>query len=785
MDNDSYVGKDINMSLEDEDKKDEGNITGQEQIEAIHCKILDEMIPKVGIEFKSEDEAYNFYNAYAYKVGSGIRRGKGHKDQSGKMKNRTFCCCCEGFPEKDKRNINVKSHHAKTRFGCLARMKINLDQTGKYCITDFIAQHTHVTSTPSKSHLHRSQRKLIFVQAAEIDIGDSSGTAPKASLELMAKQVGGYENLGFICDDYKNYLKTKKTIQMKVGEIGGVLEYLQSMQLEDPYFFYAIQVDQDDLIRVNHHKQTTIFGAALLYDENVETFIWLFDTFVKAMSAKHLSGVFVKFREFTKDFSSCIYDYEEEQEFFLAWNAMLKKYDLKDNDWLIRMFDLRKKWALVYGRETFCADMTTTQRSESMNNVSKNYVSYQHNLLRFFEHFQRLIEDHRYEELKADFKVTQSTPSLSFPVEILKDAASIYTPTVFKVFQDELCKAYDCAMQIFDHIGIVTEYKLTNHKKQFQHNVRYDFSDNTVICSCRKFEFTGILCSHALKVISSKDTKKILIQYILKRWTKSAKLGNSEFVFANTINEDPKVSLARRYKDLCRLQTQVATKATETEETYKIARTALAKILEDVDAYLKDNDIGKSISKIIEATTVPSASEKIKGIKNKKRVHGKSTRPRNALERVRKKKNVALGEPSQQQSHSSEIAHNDVSSNFNSQDLLNLPFNIVHGYHGDQHSLSAYIAACHQYSIEPTRDNELTLDEVTAQAGSYKTIQVETMADLNAVLELKDMKKCLVHALPFRDPHKLGLDGLASLGWKTSYSKVAPSPSGPPQMLDI
>ncbi|XP_048332781.1 protein FAR1-RELATED SEQUENCE 5-like [Ziziphus jujuba] len=327
MDNDSYVSKDINISLEDEDKKDEGNITGQEKIEAIHSKILDEMIPKVGIEFKSEDEAYNFYNAYAYKVGFGIQRSKGHKDQSGKMKNRTFCCCCEGFREKDKRNINVKSHRAETRFGCLARMKINLDQTGKYRITDFIAQYTHVTSTPNKSYLHRSQRKLTFVQAAEIDIANSSGIAPKASLELMAKRVGGYENLGFIRDDYKNYLKMKRIIQMKVGEIGGVLEYLQSMQLEDPYFFfYAIQVDQDDLISnifwadakmmiayshfgdvvsfdttyrknqsgrpfamflgVNHHKQTTIFGAALLYDESAETFIWLFDTFVKATSGK-------------------------------------------------------------------------------------------------------------------------------------------------------------------------------------------------------------------------------------------------------------------------------------------------------------------------------------------------------------------------------------------------------------------------------------------------------------------------------------------------------------------
>ena len=135
---------------------------------------------------------------------------------------------------------------------------------------------------------------------------------PKVSHELMALQVGGRENLGFIPEDYRNYLRSKRTIQMEVGDTGGVLEYLQKMQLEDPNFFYAIQVDQDALITnifwtdglmradyasfgdvvcfdttyrknnegrpfalfvgVNNHKQTAIFGAALLNDETTSTF---------------------------------------------------------------------------------------------------------------------------------------------------------------------------------------------------------------------------------------------------------------------------------------------------------------------------------------------------------------------------------------------------------------------------------------------------------------------------------------------------------------------------------
>ncbi|KAF1884341.1 hypothetical protein Lal_00033542 [Lupinus albus] len=40
--------------------------------------------------------------------------------------------------------------------------------------------------------------------ASEVDLAESSSIAPKASCELMARRVGGRENLGFIPDDYKN-----------------------------------------------------------------------------------------------------------------------------------------------------------------------------------------------------------------------------------------------------------------------------------------------------------------------------------------------------------------------------------------------------------------------------------------------------------------------------------------------------------------------------------------------------------------------------------------------------
>ncbi|XP_066165543.1 uncharacterized protein [Oryza sativa Japonica Group] len=43
-----------------------------------------------------------------------------------------------------------------------------------------------------------------------------------------------------------------------------------------------------------------------------------------------------------------------------------------------------------------------------------------------------------------------------------------------------------------------------------------------VSCSCKKFEFVGILCRHTLKVLDHNNIKELPSHYILKRWTRHA-----------------------------------------------------------------------------------------------------------------------------------------------------------------------------------------------------------------------------------------------------------------------
>ena len=87
---------------------------------------------------------------------------------------------------------------------------------------------------------------------------------------------------------------------------------------------------------------------------------------------KHLSNVFTTHKSFAHDFRKCIYDNENEDEFQSCWEHLLDKYELRGNEWLNNLYQIHEKWALVYGRQHFCAGLTTTQRSESINNYLKN-----------------------------------------------------------------------------------------------------------------------------------------------------------------------------------------------------------------------------------------------------------------------------------------------------------------------------------------------------------------------------------------------------------------------------
>lgn len=147
-----------------------------------------------------------------------------------------------------------------------------------------------------------------------------------------------------------------------------------------------------------------------------------------------------------------------------------------------------------------------------------------------------------------------------------------------------------------------------------------------------------------------KNVQRIPDEYILKRWTKDAKVGDMIAYCTPNVQEEPKLSMKRKFKELSIMFNQLSAKAAESEETYNIAREGCLKIIGDVEEKLKSlktSSAKKSkISFDVNGHVRSEAGEgtsrgsvcpgiKVKGLKPKpKTVRAGGKRIKNGLERA-------------------------------------------------------------------------------------------------------------------------------------------------------
>jgi len=56
------------------------------------------------------------------------------------------------------------------------------------------------------------------------------------------------------------------------------------------------------ILGCNHHKQTLIFGCTLLFNEIIESFVWLFETFLPMLNTAAKSYTRRMYSEFEEEF---------------------------------------------------------------------------------------------------------------------------------------------------------------------------------------------------------------------------------------------------------------------------------------------------------------------------------------------------------------------------------------------------------------------------------------------------------------------------------------------------
>ncbi|XP_062094468.1 protein FAR-RED IMPAIRED RESPONSE 1-like isoform X2 [Humulus lupulus] len=321
----------------DERTSNNGNKqTGDE----INFNSLKGLEPHDGMEFESKEEAFSFYKEYAKSVGfAAVIKASRRSRVTGKFIDAKFACTRYGnkkeskldetlegitntdgttmFPTKRKRG---RINRSWEKVDCKACMHAKRGQDGKWIICSFIKEHNHEIF-PDQAYYFRGHRNL-DLDSSDADALNAIRARTKRMCVAMSRGSGGYKRT--VCQKGEsNQPQGGQSLALDEGDAQIMLGHFINMQDENPNFFYAIDLNEEQRIRnvfwvdakgrldysnfsdvilfdityikneyklpfapfigVNHHSQFLLLGSTLLADETKSTYVWLMRTWRRAM----------------------------------------------------------------------------------------------------------------------------------------------------------------------------------------------------------------------------------------------------------------------------------------------------------------------------------------------------------------------------------------------------------------------------------------------------------------------------------------------------------------------
>ncbi|KAI8522626.1 hypothetical protein RHMOL_Rhmol13G0010700 [Rhododendron molle] len=305
-------------------------------------------------------------------------------------------------------------------------------------------------------------------------------------------------------------------------------------------------------IGVDNHGMHAFFGCVLLRDENIQSFSWALKTFLAFMNGKapetvltdqnvwlkealavemprtkHAFCIWHIISKFSDWFSALpgsqydkwkaefhrLYNLHSAEDFEVGWRGMVDSYGLHGNKHIVSLYALRAFWALPFLRSYFFAGMTSSFQSESMNAYIQRFLSVQSVLDNFVEQLVAVVDVKDVgAKQKMQRKVQKVPLKTGSPME--SHAATVLTPYAFSKLQEELVLAPQYASLMVDE-----NYFIVRHHTEMDGGSKVIWGPHEYIsCSCHQFEFSGILCRHVLRVLSTNNCFHIPDQYLPIRW---------------------------------------------------------------------------------------------------------------------------------------------------------------------------------------------------------------------------------------------------------------------------
>ncbi|XP_024019199.1 protein FAR1-RELATED SEQUENCE 2 [Morus notabilis] len=643
---------------DDESNADEIISSGRDQVDVnvVGLDVVNEgsiREPCNGLEFESKEEAYSFYREYARSVGFGITiKASRRSKKSGKFIDIKIACSRFGSKRESGTAVNPRPC---IKTDCKAGMHMKRKDDGKWVIHSFVKEHNHNIYPDDFLYAMCRKKKDPTKVACEkkglqvaLDDGDI-----QLMLEFFMHMQEENHNFFYSIDlDHKKGLKNVLWVDAK-----GRHEYINFCDVvffDTFYLTKKYKIPFLPIAGVNHHFQYILLGCALIGEETTSTFVWLMRTWLKAVGgqaprviitdqekalkeavvdvfpdARHcfclwhvlrripenLGCAVVEKQNFMEKFNKSIRRSWTDEQFERRWQKLVDGFDLKEDEGVQSLYEDRKSWAPAYMEDVFLAGMSTTERAESITAFLDRYICPETTFKEFVELHRKILEDLYNMEANADFESRHQQQGLRSLLSFEKQMSPVYTEVIFKQFQVEVSGVVSCHLQKDSENEATVVFRVDDSKEHQSFVVAWNAEELQIRCLCRSFEYRGFLCRHALLVFQMSGVSCIPSHYILKRWTKDAKVGQ-------TVTDIPQRHNFRlqRFHDLCKFATKLGEAGSLSLETYHTAFRTLEEALKNcVDVNNSVRDIlGSNISTVDGHIDVEHNHGAIKASKKKK-----------------------------------------------------------------------------------------------------------------------------------------------------------------------
>lgn len=284
--------------------------------------------PYVGMVFKSDEDAFEYYGNFARKNGFSIRKERSRLSPQLGVYKRDFVCYRSGFAPARKKPTGEHHRDRKSvRCGCDAKMYLSkevVDGVSQWFVVQFSNVHNHELLEDDQVRLLPAYRKIHEVDQERILLLSKAGFPTHRIVKVleMEKGIQGGQ-LPFLERDVRNFIQNRKRVvqendallsEKRENDTTELLEACKANKEADENFVYDFTVDESDKVEniawsygesihaynvfsdvvyfdttyrsitygmlfgawfgIDNHGKTIFFGCVLLQDETHHSFAW-------------------------------------------------------------------------------------------------------------------------------------------------------------------------------------------------------------------------------------------------------------------------------------------------------------------------------------------------------------------------------------------------------------------------------------------------------------------------------------------------------------------------------